>query len=442
MSTRRLIQSITRITAIAMQVACGMLLLSGPAHAQLIQEYFPTDIPGYTPDFSSSVLNRKIMAEQSNGVEVGDFVIRPQLTENVGYNSNTLAIANSGSSQINTKAGVRADSDWGRNELDASFNVDDLRYPSEPVASYTNWTASVGGSRAIGDDRATLAFSHLNLHLAATDLGAVGVVEPVPYTINDVRASYLTLFGRFSVTPSFEYQDLAYGQAGGVNSTSYDTLSHQTESGGITARFEQSPGDAAVLILQAAGAQFHDDPINNYLDLAGFAGLDYQADRVIRYRLLVGLESRHFSDGVNKTDTVPTFELDALWTPTQLDTVTATGVHRLEAPTSPYALNQSVLDGRIQLDHELRRNLFLDAFTEVARSNSTSAGINASDNEQTQLNLGIGATWIISRHLSGELSYSYYDSVSHGSLNTASTVGSSAPNFTSSIVYIGISLFE
>jgi hypothetical protein len=64
------------ITALAV---CGATCAAEDAHAQLIQQYFPADIPGYSADFSSSVVNRMDAQDQAEGVEVGDFVIRPQM---------------------------------------------------------------------------------------------------------------------------------------------------------------------------------------------------------------------------------------------------------------------------------------------------------------------------------------------------------------------------
>ena len=83
------------------------------AHAQLIQQYFPADIPGYSPNFSASVVNRMDEQDQAEGVEVGDFVIRSEMSETTRYDSNTLGTPNSGSSEIDTNAGIRANSDSG-----------------------------------------------------------------------------------------------------------------------------------------------------------------------------------------------------------------------------------------------------------------------------------------------------------------------------------------
>ncbi|MGI4813048.1 MAG: outer membrane beta-barrel protein, partial [Janthinobacterium lividum] len=316
-------------------------LFPSAAHAQLVQQYFPSDIPGYAPDFSASVVQREIESSRSQGVEVDSFVIRPSLTEAFGYNSNTLGIPNSGSTELNNVASVRVNSDWTRNAVGAMVSVDDHRYLDIPVASYTNWSASIGGSLRLGADVATLAYSHFSLNLAATDLGVFGVVDPVPYSVNDVRIGYSALRGRFSTSPSFEFEDFLFGAPSGANTISYKSLSHSNEIGTLTTRYELSTGNAAIMILRGIGAQFNTVRNNNYTDLAGFAGLDFRSDALIEYRLLLGGETRHFLDASSTSVTSPTAEVDAIWTPRRTDTVTATFGRRLDDPETPFARNQT-----------------------------------------------------------------------------------------------------
>jgi hypothetical protein len=416
---------------------CGACCAAEDAHAQLIQQYFPADIPGYAADFSASVVNRMDAQDQADGVEVGDFVIRPQLSETAGYDSNTLGTPNSGSSEIDTNAGIRANSDWGRDALGASFSVDDRRFLTLPSASYTNWTAAAGGALTLGNDTATISFSHLALNLAATDLGVFGVVTPVPYSIDDVRLSYMKLLSRFSVTPSLEFQNFTFGQSTGGIEINYNSLDHKTESGMITTGYEFSPGDAAVMILRMSQAQFETAPSDNYVDLGGFAGLDFRGNSVIQFRALLGLERRSFQQNATPTVTTPTFELDAVWMPTDLDTVTGTATRQQDDPTSPFAHNQIVTKLRVELDHELRTNVFLTGYVAGGQSESQSNSPGFGANTQTQLNLGVSALWNINRHLRGTLGYGYSRGVANGV-----TFGSGDTSFTSHTFLLGISIFE
>jgi len=421
-------------------VICGASCAAKNAHAQLIQQYFPADIPGYSPDFRASVVNRMDAEDQAEGVEVGDFVIRPEISETTGYDSNTLGTPDSGSSDIDTSAGVRANSDWGRDALGVSFNVDNRRFLNLPSASYTNWTAAAGGALTLGNDTATIAYSHRALNLAATDLGVFGVVTPVLYSIDDVSLSYTKLMGRFSVTPSLEFQNFTFGQSTGGVVIDYNSLDHRTESGMITTRYEFSPGDAAVTILRMSQAQFQTTQSDNYVDLGGFAGLDFRGNSVTQFRALLGVERRSFRQNATQTVTTPTFELDAVWTPTELDTVTATATREQDDPTSPFASNQIVTSLRVELDHELRTNLFFTGYVNGGQSESQSNISGLGENTQTQLNFGASAVWNISRNLRGTLGYGYSRGVDSGA--PASAFGADFNSFTSNTFLLGISVFE
>jgi energy-converting hydrogenase Eha subunit B len=83
MRKRNSLGHIRRFLFAALFVFC-VSAAAAPAHAQLVQQYFPADIPGYSGNFGASVVNRMMMLNQTNGIEVGDFIIRPVVSENAG----------------------------------------------------------------------------------------------------------------------------------------------------------------------------------------------------------------------------------------------------------------------------------------------------------------------------------------------------------------------
>jgi hypothetical protein len=86
-------------------VAVFMLLGAGSAHAQLVDEFFPGAIPGYQANQSGSVINRIQNLDARPGVEVGDFVIRPEASESAGYDSNLLGQPGTGSPSQHQRRG-------------------------------------------------------------------------------------------------------------------------------------------------------------------------------------------------------------------------------------------------------------------------------------------------------------------------------------------------
>ncbi|WP_395370495.1 outer membrane beta-barrel protein [Komagataeibacter diospyri] len=432
-------------------VVLGIGLHAHGAHAQLIQQLFPSDIPGYSTDMTGSVVTRQMMGQQTDGIGLGSWLLRPSASENVGYNSNTLGIPGSGSPVVQTSANVSVNSRWRRHALGASVGMDDHRYPTQSIASYTNWHGNIGGTLNLGHDTLSMAYSHYQYHLSATNLGVYGVVYPVPYQVNDGRLTYTKMFGRFSLIPAFDYQDFSFGTAPGPISIDYGTISHKTETGSLTSRYEFSRGNAAVIVFRGSTAQYDSAPeasVNNYADGAGFGGVDFRSGQVWQYRLLVGGETRSFSSGRSPSVTTPTFEVNVSWMPRRIDTVTLTAARHLSDPETPFARNQVVTDVRMQWDHELRHNVFLRAYAEYGESASQSSmtvttGSATSSLEgsrlQKQIHFGGSVFWNIDRHVRASLTYNYVNNATSGGNVNYLNIPGRLSTFTSNTILLGFS---
>jgi hypothetical protein len=390
------------------------------------------------------VINRIETLDDPKGVEVGDFVIRPEVSEAAGYNSNLLGQPNTASPSLSTSAGVKINSDWDRDAVGVSANVDENQFFNLPIANYTSWGTAIGGTLTLGNDALSGGYSHQHNFLSAEDLGVTGIVSPVPYSVDDLRVSYYKLFSRFSITPSFEYENFTFGQSQGAEEINYNGLNHHTEIGALTGQYAISPGNSVIAILRGTAAQFNPlagATLNNYTDAAGFLGLDFESGSLIQYRALIGAESRNFTSSNQPTVTTPTFELDAMWEPTEVDTVTGIVSRELNDPASPFASNQTVTMARVQLDHQLRENLFIRGSAEYARSLSPSNTLEYSALNESQVNLGARLLWNVARHLDATLSYGFSNGQSTGGFD-ASLPSNGGSTFTSNSIILGISIFD
>ena len=184
---------------------------------------------------------------------------------------------------------------------------------------------------------------------------------------------------------------------------------------------------------------------NDYGDIEGFLGLDFRGDSLVQYRFLVGAEHRSFSAQRFSSADTPTFEVDAVWTPTQLDSITASAFRRLDDPESPFARNQTISFGLLQYDHELTRAIFLHVDGALGASESQSNTLGSKNNDQTQYKFGARATWRVNRNLSTSLSYGFNHSHSSSNLSAVDAVtafGTSINSFTSNTVAISATLSE
>ena len=409
-----------------------------------MDEFFPGQIPGYQANLSGSVINRIENLDNPIGVEVGDFVIRPEVSESAGYNSNLLGQPGTASPTLGTSAGIKVNSDWDRDAVGVSASVNENQSFNLPIANFTSWGTAVGGTLTLGNDALSAGYSHQHNYLSAEDLGVVGIVSPVPYSVDDARISYYKLFSRVSITPSFEYENYTFGQSQGAETINYNGLNHQTEIAALTSEYAVSPGNAVIAILRGTAAQF--DPVagatsNNYNDAAGYLGLDYESGSLLQYRALVGAETRSFSSNDQPTVTTPSFELDAMWEPTEVDTVTGILSRELNDPASPFASNQAVTLARVQLDHQLRHNLFIRGSAEYATSLSPSNTAGLTSLSETQVSLGARLLWNVARHLDATLSYGFGNGQSSGG-DAVGLPSNGGTSYTSNSIVLGVSIFD
>ena len=217
-------------------LATGGIAVSS-ARAQFVPNYFPTGIPGYGQSLGVTVLSRVRPLYEEQGVRVGSFVVRTDLDENIGYNSNVLGFRGSpGSAMVETNPSISVNSDWSRNALGASFSLDDQRYLSTPSQNQTNWTAGIGGAYTIGRGDLTVAYSHANQNESPTDIGAPATATPIPFTVDDFRTSYTFDLGRVKITPNFEYSLYRFGSAQVIGQPGQPGLPgfrHRARRGGV-----------------------------------------------------------------------------------------------------------------------------------------------------------------------------------------------------------------
>ena len=171
-----------RVVLLAM---LGMVSNNHIAAAQTVDSYFPAigaAVGGGPTDRSQ---NAALNEYSAGGVRAGSFIIRPDLSESFGYNSNVEGFSGSpGSTFLDTVGSVSASSDWSRNSAYASASVDNRSYLSLPGQNYTNWTAAAGGTIDVGRDVIGASYAHLNLNETPGSLDSVSVSQPVAFRVD------------------------------------------------------------------------------------------------------------------------------------------------------------------------------------------------------------------------------------------------------------------
>jgi hypothetical protein len=182
-----------------------VISFTGRAVAELMTALFPDGVPGYDDDEGVTVQTRLHPEQMPLGLREGAFTFLPQLDESLGYTSNALpGRFRRGSWEVVSAPALAIGSGWSRDSLGALVSVRDTRYLALPSQNRTDATASVGARLDIGEDKLTLAAAHLTQHEDRGALGTIASDRPIAFQIDDLRASYLTTTGPWSIEPALQ----------------------------------------------------------------------------------------------------------------------------------------------------------------------------------------------------------------------------------------------
>jgi hypothetical protein len=409
----------SRYTA-AKSTAVGLLLLSStvltvtanaqPVDRYLLDTYFPAGVPGFATEPGVTVRSRARPDYESGGVRAGDFIIRPEASESLGYNDNVLASATDkkGSMVVDTKAALSATSDWGRNSLGGAINVQNLTYPSTSNQNQTNWSAALGGTYDIGRDQVQVSAAYLSAYQTPTAIGAVpGITQPAAFDLFNARAAYVAPFGRFTIVPAVEFNQLTFSPAViGGTTVSQSYQNRDTLTGSVQGRYEFAPLYNGIVEVRGIGTTYTSKtatvPTHNSNAVAVLAGLDYTSSAVWRYRVLVGWEIREYDSSAFQNRSAPIAEAGVVWNPTGLTTVTGRFIHTIEDSGDQFVSGYNYTSAQLVVDHEYLRNVLLRGY--VGYQNANYNGVNASQNFYLA---GASVYWLLNRSLRLGLSYDF-----------------------------------
>ncbi len=418
-------------------------LLAGPAYAVTplstyfgpglpLNNYFPEGVPGTQDEPGVTVRTRLRPDYSTDGIREGAFIIRPDLDEQVGYNSNVVGgtIDGKGSSELESAASVSVNSDYNLDNFGFTGSVDNTEYWDVPRMSSTNYNVSFGGGLDLGRDVLYATVSYQNANEEPYDIGAFGssfvqLNKPLNFSDTDFRASYSTEFGRFTVLPNVDYQLLRFasGDFTGVPIGSERIFNQRLRDsnilqGGVVTRYEFQPQRDAILVLNGnyntylSGGNQADIGVVDSTGVTVLAGLDYQISGATTVRALVGYQQRFFR-GNTSNQGAPIGEFDVIWNPTGLTTVTAAYSRTIQDATTDTVTGYTFDNLSLVVDHELYRNILLQG-----SANLQAANYQGSSLTQTNYGFSVGATYLVNRNIQVALSYRFVEHIgSDGTLD-------------------------
>ncbi|HVZ08116.1 outer membrane beta-barrel protein [Rhodopila sp.] len=398
------------------------------AQRQMLPSLFPEGVPGYDTAPGVTVRSRLHPDWTPQGVRAGALRIFPTLDVVTGYDSNIQGNAGGGRGgwQVTTSPGITAATDWSRDQVGASVNLDSTQYPGMPAQNQTNGTAAAGARLDIGQDQLTIAAAHVARHEQAGAINTLASTLPISVQVNDLRASYAVNRGRWSLTPALDLAGWHYGDAtinGQPASQGY--RDRMVADGSLALRYQLAPLRNLLFVMRALGQSYTNVPAGqpsaDSQAYQALAGLDYDIDALWRLRLLAGGESRQFSAAAYKARNTLIAEAEVTWFPTQLTTLhLALGRDTQDAAQEGVA-GLVYTAARLSIDHELRRNLILNVYAAWQQAAYFGGG------QQTGYAAGAGLVWALNRSMRLSVTYDQTDlrggQNSAGSLSTGYTRG-------------------
>jgi hypothetical protein len=391
--------------ALMVALAAGVILCSTASYAQNLSNYFPSGNWGYDQQLGVTVLTRARPLYETPGIRAGGFMIYPRADQGLFYNSNLNGTAaGSGTWGSYTGAGVSAFSDWSRDRLGATVGVDHQQFFSFPNENYTNWNVGLTGGYTISDSMLNVSYYHQLNHQLGTTIASVASQVPFENLSDTARIDYTFNFARLAITPDLSATSYRSGSAT-VAGTTVDLsfLDRNVVAGGVTARYSMSDEGGLLVVVRGVNSTYTKPqpglPSNNSNSFLVLGGIDYQAKSVWRYRLLAGMEVRQFQASQFAARTAPIAEASVIWTPSGLTTVTGSLSRLIEDPQSGGTNGYILTQAQLVVDHELGRNLILEAHGGVQYAQFLQGG------SQTSLTAGLGATWLMNRNARLSVAY-------------------------------------
>ncbi|TWB09357.1 hypothetical protein FBZ86_10419 [Gluconacetobacter diazotrophicus] len=355
------------------------------------------------------------------GLRYGPLRIDADAAESIGYDSDIARLANgTGGVMETTHARLAGAAVWQRDQVHAEISVDDYRFPSQSIQNRTNWTVGLGAVHDFGHDRLGMAYTHLSLVQTPMDLGALILSRPIPYQYDDVRLSYTaTTHGRFSFIPeaginryNFDRVVLVPGQL----DQTYRNRATITE--GVTGRYDLAGTTQILVILQGTEIRYLDRtpgvPSRDSNGVSAMAGMDFGLSGPLRFRALVGYQTRVYRSSLYQRITSPIAEAELGWNPTRLTTMTLSVRHGIEDGAFENVVGFSYTSAQIGVRHNYGRNLVLNAQAGIEKADYSAASgvlrntiLDQIASNQTVYNIGAGAQWLLNRHLSVTLNYNF-----------------------------------
>jgi len=400
-------------------VMVGATLAGGQAMAQVQVGLAPfAPYQAYDRGRNINVLNRDRPEYDAIGLRNGPILTFPKIDLSLGSNDNVLATRRNKISDQFWSAVLSSTSttDWARHSLQANFLLDTKQYFKRTSENRTNVQFNViGRYDLVGDSFLQGGAEIRTNHIERSDIAfPTGGAEPVPLRATSAFGRAVYVAGRYRLVGSVSGADIHYSNIDRVGGGRIDLRSRDYTAVTETGRVEYAISPAAALFVDARNTSLDYKGVANALnrnatDRAILAGANFDISALARGEVGFGYETRDYSSSALRSISGFSMNGKIEYFPTELTTVTATLGRNIDdsilANTGGYIATR----GSIRVDHELLRNLLLNASYNLERDKFS--GVSRRDSIQ---NISVGAQYLVTQSIGLSASVIRRDRTSHG----------------------------
>lgn len=267
------------------------------------------------------------------------------------------------------------------------------RYPQDQAQNTSGPTLAVGESVVLPREIITLSGGILHTQETGFDISTIDIIQPVPFTLTDLRASDAITLGQFSLTPALSVTTFRFP----------DEAVQNRRDDRERATLAYLPGSPLSLVVRLQATQsLYRDPAFNADTEALLAGLVDTADGLWTFSALAGFAQRRPRQGT--TLVAPVLEARLDWLPSELDHVRLTVAREIDDPDEISAVPYTLTQARFSLS----RSTTEDTTVEISAEADHAAYLQSPDQE-TVYRAGATLSWQLSAILAVNAAYAFND---------------------------------
>jgi hypothetical protein len=382
-----------RVLLVAAALAAG--LLAGPAAAQRLE-------PG------QSVLDRPRPAYQAHGVVLGPATVHPSLELRQTWIDNPLARPEGSSADLVTTIAPALDIGVSGRRFDLGLAAGLARsfHWQRPGEDTLDWSLTADGAYSFGRGGGVRAAAlAARSHLDRGDPNAVGGVSPTPRTDLTLALGGTEDRGRIEIDLSIEvrrvdFDDVAARGGGRLDNDARDRTAY---SAAYRVDYRLTPG-IGLFQRTTGNLRLYDRPDpatgvqRNSVGSETVVGAAFALTGITVGEAFVGWRQQSYADAALTQAAGLAAGLSLQSSPTELTTLNLGLTRSIAETTQAFASGILTTELGFGVDHELLRNLLLNA--DLRWRDLDYVGIGRRD---TRLDLSLGARWLVNPWLHGTL---------------------------------------